>query len=52
MSPPKLIAAALAALLLAACAYRPPAGPDKLITNPDGTVDTTHGAKGSQTSPR
>jgi hypothetical protein len=39
------------AAVLAACAYRPPPGPNKLITNPDGTVDTTHGVKGSQTAP-
>ena len=46
------IVAALAAGLLCACAYRPPPGPDPLITNPQGTVDTTHGPNGAQTTPR
>jgi hypothetical protein len=27
-------------------------GDNPLITNPEGTVDTTHGAVGAQTSPR
>jgi hypothetical protein len=38
----------LLALLLAACAAR--GGP--LVLHPDGTVDTTHGAEGAQTTPR
>jgi hypothetical protein len=55
--PGRAIAAALlAALALAGCGalhpFGQPGGPRSLITDPDGTVDTTHGAKGVQTSPR
>jgi hypothetical protein len=49
-------AALLASLALAGCGvfhpFGQPGGPGSLITKPDGTVDTTHGAKGSQTTPR
>jgi hypothetical protein len=45
-----LLVAILAALL--GCAYRPPPGLDPLAPYPAGTVDTTHGAEGAQTSPR
>ena len=49
-------AALLAGLALAGCGYfhpfGQPGGPGSLITNPDGTADTTHGAKGVQTTPR
>jgi len=56
MTPRKLFAATLSvfALALGACAYRPPPsepGVNPLAPYPEGTVDTTHGAKGSQTSP-
>jgi hypothetical protein len=37
------------ALLLAACAHYNGA---PLAENPDGTVDSTHGPNGAQTSPR
>jgi hypothetical protein len=50
------VAALLAGLALAGCGvfhpFGQPGGPGSLITNPDGTVDTTHGAKGTQTTPR
>ena len=43
--------------VLAGCAMTPAPrtagdGGNPLITNPEGTVDTTHGAVGAQTSPR
>jgi ABC-type glycerol-3-phosphate transport system substrate-binding protein len=48
-------AALIAALALAGCSALHPfglaGGPGSLSTSPDGTVDTTHGAKGSQTTP-
>jgi hypothetical protein len=51
--------AALLALAaaLAACSLIPQPAPRRpgenpMITNPEGTVDTTHGAVGAQTSPR
>jgi hypothetical protein len=50
------VAALLAGLALAGCGvfhpFGQPGGPGSLITNPAGTVDTTHGAKGTQTTPR
>jgi hypothetical protein len=51
MSARALFLAVLAAAL-SACAYNPPAGGSPLITAPYGTIDTTHGAVGAQTSPR
>jgi hypothetical protein len=47
MSSFKIIALACAALALAGCAYRPAS----LTTDRAGMVDSTYGAKGSQTSP-
>ena len=49
-----LAALVLGATALAGCAWPHPPGPGEnpLITDPDGTVDTTHGAVGAQTSPR
>jgi ABC-type glycerol-3-phosphate transport system substrate-binding protein len=48
-------AALVAALALAGCSALHPfglaGGPGSLGASPDGTVDTTHGAKGSQTTP-
>jgi hypothetical protein len=51
MRPRRLLAAVGLAAALAGCAYRP-IGPHPLITDPAGTVDTTHGAVGAQTTPR
>jgi hypothetical protein len=49
---------ALSAMLAGCSIWRSPppqsgrAGDNPLITNPEGTVDTTHGAEGAQTTPR
>jgi hypothetical protein len=44
----RVVALSLAcAVLMAACAYKG----GSLVTNPDGTVDSTHGPNGAQTTP-
>jgi hypothetical protein len=47
------VAAAALAAGLAACTElcREPPGANRLITNPAGTVDTTHGVEGAQNTP-
>jgi hypothetical protein len=58
MAIPFRLAAVLAlSAALAGCGLIPPPnsnrpGENPLITNPEGTVDTTHGAVGAQTAPR
>jgi hypothetical protein len=55
---PRILPAVLAAALaLAACFHAGPNAPEPsggrgtLTTDPNGTVDTTHGASGAQTTP-
>ena len=55
MVPARCAAVLAFAALLAAChppLAPPQAGVNPLAPFPNGTVDTTHGAEGAQTSPR